>query len=113
VGSIPPAHHSGPTTTTDPLDGYEWCDPFKILANSISFKLKVKSRLKVHAERFARPEGPRHVKGSVGSDPSLAEDDLIYPPRRNVDGVGESIPAEVEWLEELLKQNLQPGEWGP
>jgi hypothetical protein len=68
-------------------------------------------RLKVHPESLAGAKIARHAKSAIGSNSPLAKDDLIDPPRRNTNDVGESILAEVERPDVLLEQDLSRVNW--
>ena len=59
--------------------------------------------LKTEKKSFAQAEIARQPQIRIGCHRTLAEDNFIDPARRDFDGIGEAVLAEVHRLEEFLQ----------
>lgn len=63
-------------------------------------RLQVEPELRLHVEETAE------AQGGVRSDGAAAMDDLVDPPWRNADVLGQPVLADAQRLQELRQQNL-------
>lgn len=61
------------------------------ILEAISLQFEIVALLKIQPENGSRPKVPCKSKSSVGSDGSLAMNDLIDSSRRNTDLLGKAV----------------------
>src|ERR1700722_17773018 len=84
----------------------ERADAVEFGAESVLLGLQVIAGLQVQPEPLGSAEVPGQPQRGVRGDPALAVHDLVNPPGRDNDRLGQLILAHTQRLEELLEQNL-------
>jgi hypothetical protein len=79
---------------------------FKTTTQAILLHLQVIPRLKIHPKALGQPKVPRQAESGIRCDAPLAQHDLIDPPHRDADILGQSVLADLKGLEEFFMQNF-------
>ena len=75
-------------------------------AGPVPLDLEFEPDLEVEPEPLGGAEVPRETKSGVGRDATLAEDDLVDPPWRNPNVLGEAVLTEPMRLEKLGQEDF-------